>query len=170
MSTNNFIKDECQLIFSASNLLISKIKNRFDLGTAIFGLKFKQKKNRQRHKASIYVLNSVSSPVCLYRCSEKQGRCLIAGGCPLRNLLSLFSVVPGAFAFLAFPTFRPFFRRTCVCIGCMCVFVVLHSCRVCCQHSLSISSSTRTSILPLTCRRHREQSNNVCSTSVNRQQ
>lgn len=139
---------------------------------AIFGLKFKQKKNRQRHNASLYMLDSVSSPVCLNRCLENQGRCLIAGGCPLRNLLSLFSVVPGAFAFLAFRTFRPFFRRTCVwvSIGYMCVFVVLHSCRVCCQHSLSISSSTRTSILPLTCRRHREQSNNVCSTSVNRQQ
>lgn len=166
MSTNF----QCEAPFNKQN------KEPFDLGVAICGSIHKQKKKRTKAPSKYLCVaqcKQSSLPVTMYR----RARVL-----PNRRRMSVQK-----FAFIVFSCSRRFCLfgississfffdvRLYVCvvvsIGCMCVFVVLHSCRVCCQHSLSISSSTRTSILPLTCRRHREQSNNVCSTSVNRQQ
>lgn len=149
-------------------------KETFDSGRG----KRKLTKRRSKYLCVGQCKQFPSPPV--YRCSDERH-----GALPNRRRMSAQK-----FAFIVFSCSRrfclfgisnisSFFFSSCVCIGCVCVcvcigcvcvFVVLHSCRVCCQHSLSISSSTRTSILPLTCRRHREQSNNVCSTSVNRQQ
>lgn len=161
MSTNF----QCDAPFNKQN------KEPFDLGVAICGSIHKQKKRTKAPSKYLCVgqCKQSSLPVTMYR----RARVL-----PNRRRMSAQK-----FAFIVFSCSRRFclfgississffstFVCTCV-VVCMCVFVVLHSCRVCCQHSLSISSSTRTSILPLTCRRHREQSNNVCSTSVNRQQ
>jgi len=80
---------------------------------------------------------------------------LIAAGCPHRNLLSLF-LCSSSRTLVIFACFSDggfgFCRLFCSILAFFASFFFCLSQLCCCQHSLSISSSTRTNILPPPCR------------------